>query len=178
MSAFANMTQREKILASGVTAVIFVLLNLFLITFFFRSQARLRAELALKHDSLQTARTLLAERDLWTKRDAWLREKQPKLTNESGAGVDLLDQIKEAAKKSDVTLENPAIGPVQKAPNYRSVPVDVDTKCAWEALIQFLHAVQTPDQFVVIESATIQIDSGDASKMHGHFKIARWFAPQ
>lgn len=177
MSALANMTPREKVLASGVSAVIFVLLNLFIVTFFFRTQARLRAELTTKQDSLQTARTLLAERDLWTKRDAWLREKQPKLTNESGAGVDLLDQIKDAAKKSDVTLENPAIGPVQKAPSYRSVPVDVDTKCSWESLIQFLHAVQTPEQFVVLENATIQIDSADASKMHGHFKIARWFAP-
>jgi Tfp pilus assembly protein PilO len=178
MSTLANMTRREKILAAGVGSVLFILLNLFLLSFFFGKQATLRADLAIKQDSFQTASTLLSERELWTKRDAWLRAKQPKLVDESGAGVELLNEIKDAAKKSDATLENPAIGTTQKTPGYRSVPVNVETKSSWESLIKFLHEVQKPDQFIVLESANIQIDSADQTKMHGHFKIARWYAAQ
>ena len=178
MSLLAGMSQREKMLAVGVGSVLFVLLNLFVASFFFRTQAKLRVDLTDKQLNWESARSLLSERDTWTKRDAWLREKQPKLTNESGAGVELLEQIKLAAKSSGLTLENPAIGSPQKTPNYRSVPVNVETKSSWEGLIKFLHAVQKPDQFVVLENANIQIDSADPTQMHGRFKIARWYAAQ
>jgi Tfp pilus assembly protein PilO len=123
------------------------------------------------------AEVLFSERELWQKRDAWLQQRQPKMTNESGAGVDLLEEIKKAAKASDVQIENPAIGTLQKAPFYRSVPVTLDTKSSWKALIEFLHAMQSPERFIVFETANVQIDANDQTKMHGKFKVSRWYLP-
>jgi len=55
--------------------------------------------------------------------------------------------------------------------------VMVDTHSSWPDLIGFLYAVQKPDQFIVCESANLQVDPADQTKMLGHFKIARWYAP-
>jgi hypothetical protein len=120
---------------------------------------------------------LLGEEDLWATRDAALTAKQPKLSNENAAGVELLDLIRVLAKKDQVTLENEVFGGVTKSTWYRSVPVTLDTHSSWPDLIRFLYAIQKPDQFIVCEDANIQVDPGDQTKMLGHFIIARWYAP-
>src|SRR5205823_6349612 len=102
---------------------------------------------------------------------------QPKLVNEGSAGVELLDYVKSVAKKSDVVLENPAIGSPAKAQFYRSVPVNIETKSSWATLIRFLESIQQPEQFIVFETANVAIDPADPAMMRGKFKIARWYAP-
>lgn len=172
-----QLTAREKLLATIVGGAFFALLNLVLITQFIKRQAAARIELASKTQEWESTQILFSERDLWSKRDAWLQAKQPKLTNEGSAGVQLLDSIKKVAKKTDVVLENPSIGSPIKTTLYRSVPVNIETKSSWSALIAFLQAMQQPEEFIVFESANIAIDAADASMMRGKFKIARWYAP-
>jgi hypothetical protein len=79
------------------------------------------------------------------------------LTDADAAGVQLLSQIKEA--------------------DYTSVFIGLETKSSWAAILAFLHELQTLDQFIVVEDANLKIDDEDHTRMHGHFKIARWFAP-
>ena len=172
-----TLSARERTLALIVGGVVFLLFNLALLNAFSKRQTLLRAQLAARKNDWASMQQLLAERDLWTQRDNWLNEKQPKLANESTAGVQLLDQIRSLAHEQDVTIENPAIGAPAKTQWYRSVPVTVETRSTWPALIAFLQKVQAPEQFMVFESANIQIDAEDPSKMRGRFKIARWYAP-
>ena len=170
----ARMTPRERFLSTAVATVVFVLLNIVVAGGLLKKQARLRAELAQKTSDLRLMQTLFEERELWSKRDAWLQEKQPKLTNEGSAGVDLLDEIKAVAKANDLPpLENPQIGALTKTPLYHSVAVTCEAKCPWPALIAFLTAMQQPERFLVFESANIQIDPGDPSLIRGRFRIAR-----
>jgi len=173
-----QLTSREKLLAGAIGGILFLLINLFLLSHFIHSQADLRRLAVEKANNLQMMETLCKSRDMWTKRDQWLGQKQPKLANESSAGVQLLDYLKDNAKKSEVTLENPAIGTPTKSPSAISVPVSVETKSSWESLIRFLNSVHQPDQFIVFESANLQIDATDQSQMRGKFKIARWYAPK
>lgn len=173
-----QLTQREKVLAGAVGGILFLIINLVLVSKFLHSQAELRAMVVQKTNNLQVMEALSQARELWTKRDQWLGQKQPKLVNESSAGVQLLDYLKDNAKKAEVTLENPAIGTPTKTSSAISVPVSIETKSSWEALIRFLNSVQQPDQFIVFESANLQIDSTDQSQMRGRFKIARWYAPK
>lgn len=172
-----KLSGREKILAGIVLGAVFLVLNLVIIRALVAKQALLRTELASRGRDLQTMKLLLSERDLWTKRAAWLSARQPPLTNESGAGVQLLEQIRVIAREKLVTLENPAFGTNNKTKWYRSVSVNVETKGSLGALVHFLDALQQPDQFIVLESADFAIDSADKSQMHGTFRIARWYAP-
>lgn len=172
-----TLSSREKFLAALVGGAVVLFITLALLSAFAKKRSLLVSQLADRRGELAGIQVLLGERALWEKRDAWLTEKQPKLANESSAGVALLDQIREFARANDVTLENQVIGQPGKTQWYRSVTVNVETRSSWESLIAFLQAVQKPDAFIIFENANLQIDAGDASKMRGRFKIARWYAP-
>lgn len=172
-----TLSPREKFLAGLVAGAFALLLTLALGSAIVKKQARLREELRNRRAELAAMQALLGERALWEKRDAWLTEKQPKLANESSAGVGLLDHIRDLARRHNVILENPVIGPAGRTQWYRSVSVNVETRSSWSALVGFLAAAQKPDAFIIFESASLQIDAADASQMRGRFKIARWYAP-
>ena len=172
-----TLSPREKVLAMAVGGTVIVLLNLLLLSAFARRNSALRAELADRRAEWATMQELLGEEGLWAARDAALTAKQPGLTNENAAEVELLDMVRALAKKHEVTMENPVFGGVVRSPSYRSVPVSLDTHSTWPNLIGFLYELQKPDQFIVCESANIQVDPSDQTKMLAHFKIARWYAP-
>ncbi len=172
------MTAREKKLSIGVGLVVVLIANYLLIEFFIKNERRLRAEFARKTTELRVKISLLEEKELWDQRDAWVLAAQPKLLNETRAGSDLLDQVKEVAKRNTVLLETPAIGIPERKPLYTSVSVNIETKCSKEAITAFLREMQAPDQFIVFESANLQVDAGDKKEMRGKFRVAKWFAPK
>ncbi len=173
-----TLSSREKILAGAVVLAFFIVLNLVLFKAFAGKQATLREQLAMRRRDLASMQLLASERDLWAKRGEWLAQKQPKLSmSENSADVQLDQQISDIAKQHGVTLENKSFASPSRTPSYRSVAVNLETKCSWPSLIEFLHDVQGPEQFTVFENAEISIDTSDASQMRGRFRIARWYAP-
>jgi type II secretory pathway component PulM len=173
-----QMSARERNLVMIVGAIALVFITYFVGDYFLKSRARLLAERDTKARQLKTMEALSAEKPLWEQRDAWLSAKQPKLSNEDTAGVQLLDQIKELAKKHGVMIENPVIGRPNRRPEYTGIGVDIETKSPWSGLIAFLTELQTPDQFIVLELANLKKDAADQTQMRGKFKIARWYAPK
>ena len=109
-----SLSAREKMLAGAVGGIVLLLLNLLLLSAFARKNATLRAELQVGRRTEAGMRQLLAEQDLWAKRDAWIDAKQPRLSNESAAGVELLDLVRTTAGKSRLTLDHPDIGSTVK----------------------------------------------------------------
>lgn len=171
-----RLTSRERFLLAVVIGFLFVLGNGILLKSLSNRNAGLQADLAAKRSEVKSMKVILAENDQWAARDKWLTAVQPKLTNPQQAGVQLLDQIKETARAFDVALESPELGSVEAQPACRSVSVQVSTKSSWENLVKFLHAMQQPDKFIVFETATLQIDPGNATRMACRFKIAKWYA--
>jgi hypothetical protein len=172
-----KLSARERTLAIATGGVVFVLLNMLLLSAFAQRNTALRADLAQQRLEWDDMRQLLAEQGLWAARDAALTAKQPHLTNENAAGVDLLNSIQGLAKGHSVGIENPVFVGVESNQWYRAVPVSLDTHSSWPDLVSFLYALQKPDQFIVCEGANIQVDPSDQTKMIGHFKIARWYSP-
>jgi hypothetical protein len=173
-----TLSNREKWLAIGVGAVLFVFANVFLFQRFSQQGARLRADIAAKTKQLQHMQSLTEELAFSEQRESWLQAKQPKLTNPDTAGVQLLNQIKDLARQHEVLLENPAIRLPERQPEYVAISVEVETKSSWKPLIAFLHDLQNPEKFIAVESANLKIDDSDQTKMRGRFKIARWYAPR
>jgi hypothetical protein len=175
---FASLSTREKWLAGVVAAAAFLAATFFLLDGYSRQRALLRTQLESRTKQLRLARTMTADLAFWQQRDEWLHAHQPVLTDSDSAGVELLDRIKDLAKKHSVLLEHPSLRPADRLPNYTSVAVELETKSAWPALIDFMHELQDPEQFVALESANLNLDAMDPTQMRGRFKIARWFAPQ
>jgi len=171
-----RITRRERILICIIVGVLFVLGNLALLTSLKNRHIRLQADLAQKRTEIKAMKVILAESDQWAARQAWLTANQPRLTNPEQTRVQLLEQIKEAARANEVLLESPELGDLEVQSAYRSVSVQITTKSSWANVVKFLHTMQQPDRFIVFETANIQIDPGNATRMSCKFKIAKWYA--
>ena len=169
---------REKALSYFVGGAVLLVVNLFVINYFLTNRARLSAEARTKTMQLRSMKLLLANAPLWQEREARLIGAQPRLENEATAGVQFLTEIKEAAKREQVTIEQPVILPVEQRPACTAVSVELETKSTWAALIDFLKPLQGPEQFIVVETGTLRVDSGDPTMMRAHLKIAKWYAPK
>ena len=173
-----QLSQREKMLATLVGGVVLLLLNVVVIKFFVTNQRRLREEFATKTLQLKVMRTRYENKEKWAALDGWLKEKQPVLVNEGRAGGELLEQVREVAKKTNVQDLEPQILNPERRPLYVSVPVTIETKASPKALRDFLYEMQAPERFIVFESAKLQIDKEDKALMHCTFRVAKWFAPK
>jgi len=173
-----RLNQREKVLLAIVAGIVFAFVNLSLLSSLRQKYASVRSDMAARRAELESLQQVLRERNLWETRSQWLQQTQPKLDNANQAGVRLLEEIQQVAKTCNVLLESPELGVVEDRPNARAVTVSVQTKSGWEPLVQFLNRLQQPDQFIVFDSVSLQIDPGDPAQLRGKFRIAKWFAPQ
>ena len=173
---YQRMNPRERLLSWIVAGTVFVLLNLWILSWIFSALGGTRRELAAQKATLAEQALYIKERDTWMKRDEWLRQHQPVLKNPAEASA-LLDQLREVAGKYNILVENPAIGSGETTPYHQTVFASIETKSPWAPLVHFLYDVQRPDAFIVFENVNLAIDGSDPTMMRGKFKIARWFAP-
>ncbi len=174
---FQRLKPRERVLSLAVAGTIFVIINLVIWSWLTGMMSRTRAEMAERKVTRTQQQVFIKERGMWAKRDKWLKKNQPTLKGPGEASA-LLDQLKQAAGKQNMVIENPAIGSGDSTPNYQAVFASIETKSPWQPLVRFLYEVQQPESFVVFESVSLAIDSSDPTMMRGKFKIARWFAPK
>jgi len=161
-----------------VGVIVALLGNYFLVEFFFQNRSRLGQEHARKVGELKVRDKIASEKDLWEQRSTWAREHQPRMEKEDRAGADLLEVVNQAASRHSVTTLSPLIEKPDKRPHCAAAIVRLETKSSWEALCAFLRDIQAPEQFMVFESAQIQVDAADKTQMHGVFRVAKWYAPK
>ncbi len=172
---YHRMNPRERVLSWIVAGTIFVLLNLWILSWILGALGAAHKEVAARRAKLAEQTLYIKERDLWTKREEWIRKHQPVLNNPAEASA-LLDQLKQVAGKYNVLVENPAIGAGETTPYHQTVFASIETKSPWPPLVHFLYDVQRPDAFIVFENVNLTVDGSDPTMMRGKFKIARWFA--
>jgi hypothetical protein len=171
-----RMNRRERILATIVAGIVFLLINLYVWGKLFSFLDQSRADLEARRNTRKLQEVYIKERGLWEKRAQWLKQHQPVLKGPGEAST-LLDEIKQIAGKHNVLIENPAIGTGDATPDRQSVFASIEVKSPWPPLVRFFYDVQQPPSFVVFESVTLNIDPSDPTMMRGKLKIARWFAP-
>jgi hypothetical protein len=172
-----TLSTRERNLAIIVGLIVAVGGTWLLGESYLAKRASLTARIASANRQLHSMHELLAQSSLWEQREQWLQAKQPKMENADTAGVQLLDYVKELARRHGVLLENPAMHTPEPRPNCISVALEVETKSGWTSVVEFLEDLQAPEQFVALENANLKVDPADATQVRGRFKIARWYAP-
>jgi hypothetical protein len=172
------LSKRERGLATVVGLIVLVGGSLVLGSSYLGQRTALQARIASQKRQLHSMQELLDQRVFWEMRERWLQTAQPKLENSDNAGVELLDYVQKLAKKNSVVLENPAIHAPERRTDCVSVILEVDSKCPWSPLVAFLGDLQSPERFIALENVNLKVDGSDATQVHGHFKIARWYAPQ
>lgn len=173
-----RLSSREKTLLAIIAGLMFAVANGVLLSSLWEKNDALRAATASKQQEVAAMRAVLEGRELWEKRSDWLSQKQPMLINRDQAPVALLKQVKEAAVSSGVLLEQPNLGGIEVSEGlYQAVSISVETKSSWKALIAFANALLQPEEFIVFDSCALQIETADPTRMHGKFKISKWYAP-
>jgi hypothetical protein len=178
------MSQREKVLAAIVAGLVTTALLYILAQFFLRHHRDLQTQLASKSRELENMKTLIVERELWIQRDAWLQQHQPRMADPNVAGPNLLTEIKEIGKNRSILPMDANVGLPEPASRTggrsqdQSVSVTFNAKGKWPDLVNFLHDLQAPTKFVVLQKAEIQVDKSDPTQIGGTFTVAKWFAPQ
>ena len=107
----SEMSSRERLMTTIVGAAIFLLVSYLVVDYFLKNQARLRGELARNTNALAVMRRQMADKPMWDQRETWLLGKQPKLASEDTAGVQLLDRVKDLAKKNAVQISSQSLRP-------------------------------------------------------------------
>jgi hypothetical protein len=175
-AAYQRLSERERKMTLVISAILFVLINLFIWRLLLGAISNSQRELAARKSTRTEQVIYTRERDIWQKRNEWVQKNQPVLKGAEEPST-LLDQLKQVAEKYNILIENPTIGSGETTPTHQAVFVSIETSSHWPELVHFLYDVQQPDAFVVFENVNLAIDADDPTKMRGKFKIARWFAP-
>src|ERR1043165_8557447 len=117
---YQRMNPRERLLSWIVAGTVFLLLNLWILSWIFGALGAARKELAARKATMAEQALYVKERDVWMKGEEWIRQHQPSLKNPAEASA-LLDQLKEVAGKYNVLIENPAIGSGETTPYHQTV---------------------------------------------------------
>ncbi len=174
-----QLSQREKVLSIAVGSVAFVFVNWIVIDLFLKNKATLTAGLERQAKTLQLTQARAPEKPLWQEREAWLAAQPPVLTNEDGASVQLLEEVKKIAAAHSVTVENPQLRPATRRPESTVVSLEIEVRSPWKALVAFFDELQKGGRFnVVVEKANLKVDAKDQTQMAGKFTLAKWYAPK
>ena len=183
---YQRMNPRERLLSLLVAGTVFVLLNLFAVSYLLDAFHDLGQRYASGRQALNQENVWAREQPMWEQRERWLREKQPVLTNRDRAPTQLLEQVQGAARASQVLLKNQqlrALGSFTRgqgtaaSTEYQPVSVHVDAESDWKQLVGFLGLLQKPENFIVFDTASIHTDTADAKLMRCSFDVSKWDAP-
>jgi hypothetical protein len=174
----SEMSKREKILVTVVGVTLLILVNVLRIKSFVSTNANLK--LSLDRTQRQISQNLAreSERALWDERNTWLNEHMETLGDVDTATKQLGDALKELAKKHGVTPENPSQGSPRHNPTYSSLSYAIQAKGPWASVFDLIRELQSPGQFLVFESAKIEVDSADKTQIRADIRVAKWYAPQ
>ncbi len=97
---YQRMNPRERLLSWIVAGTVFVLLNLWILSWILGALGGARRELTARRATLTEQALYVKERDTWMKRDEWIRQHQPVLKNPAEAS----ENVNLAIDGSDPTM--------------------------------------------------------------------------
>jgi hypothetical protein len=173
----SQMSAREKTLAFLVGGVVFLLINVVVIKFFMNQHAALKLSAADLQKKINDLKLQDQDRDFFRERDAWLTEKQPTMGDSQVAARQLSDNIKELARKNEVTIETPLTGQPKAGAQYTSLGAKVTAKGPWKAIFYLMQELQAPNQFIVLDPVELKVDITDKTLMRADLTVNRWYRP-
>ena len=169
-----KLSPSEQRLAGLLAAVVFLLINLFLLPRLHSANTeggKKREELRLQ---LAAAQTWMKQQDYWQKREQWIREAQPKLTDPGQETATQLERLQRQAKDIGLELRDITLLPLADQPFFKPVGVRFTARGSWPALVRFLAHFQTPVSFNVIPQISIR-SAQEPQNVHCEMELQRWF---
>ena len=168
-------TKRERTLIIIFLGAIFLVINLFGVTWLFRKQWDLESRLLALRNERREANSWLEEKDTWQQRKQWLDKTQPKLQTAGEADTALLEALQTSAEKHEITIIDKAFAEPNSQPFYQEVAVNLKVSGSLESITRWLVEIQQPANFQAVPSLSMKSDN-DPSKIICELTVARWHA--
>jgi hypothetical protein len=172
-----QVTKNEKFLLVCLFAVAFCVGNFFGYRWLVQKQQSLDLSLATMKADQAEAKVDLQESALWSHRKAWISSQQPAMTDEGDAKAAVLEQVLKGARDNKLEIVDQSLNDVQHGAAGTRVNVSVKVKGPMQALVEWLTALQKPEQFFAISSFSLKADQ-DQKSMVCTLQIARYFKTQ
>ena len=172
----AQMSKREKAMATVVGVVLAVVLNFFLVKFFVGKLREFNLQQTVAGSGIDFLKKQETERALWSERDAWLNNNMGVVGDPQVASRQLSEAIRDSARKHTVTLEVPNAGVPGKQAAYTSLPLRIEAKAEWKSMFEFISDLQAPGNFHVFEQLELRVDPADKTKLRASMTLAKWFS--
>jgi hypothetical protein len=118
---------------------------------------------------------LLSKQDFWDQRSTWLTEKMPPFTREGEANTQLLTLAEELANKNRVKITGKQ--PNEKTENAGMTAANIafEVRGDMKPVLQWLHELQTPANFIVVPSMAITPNEEVAAEIILNMTAQKWF---
>jgi hypothetical protein len=157
MSLFKN--RREKALAGFLAAVLAVLA----LAIGGRALMDFRRELETKIAQVEgqqlEAESWISDEAYWQGRGEWLASKQPTMGEPRQDSLELLQKIETAARSHGIEVKGRMIKELVKGSEFAGTPIRVDVAGGFSGLVGWLHELQQPGNFLLINELTIKASS-------------------
>lgn len=176
-----ELTPREKRLAVILTGAIFLLLNLFVVTYLIGRQAALEKRRTSLRNEQSKAAGWLAQREMWLQREKWMNEKQPKLQTVGQANSALLESLQTSARGHDINIVEQSFVEVKADTKsqlpYQEIAVRLKVGGSLESIARWLVDVQQPAKFQAVPAFSMKCDT-DATKVLCELTVSRYCVPR
>ena len=115
---------------------------------------------------------------MWEERDQWLNQNMQQLDDADNANERMGNALKELGTKHGVIVESPSQGTPVNLPYHTALSYGIQCKGSWAAVFDFIRELQSPGQFIVFESAKLEIDPAEKTRMKTDLRVAKWYAPK
>ena len=118
---------------------------------------------------------MLSKEKLWQERAAWLTKTEPTFANRKDAELALINLIQESAGKHSVTIKKTQPTDPVDLEDMIAATVFVDATAHLETMMEWLHDLQKPSDFLSIPTLRLLPDQEDTSKVLISINLQKWF---
>jgi len=174
------LTKREQFLLTACAAALFAMGTLIGLQGVIRGLGESRSRIRALEMERREQESWLAEPDP-APVERWLDSTMPVLESAGKAQGELLEGVQDAAFERKLELERQNLLEPESTPHYEEVSVNVILRGDLEKLRDWLIELQNPEDFLVVKSLEITVDTQSEEKepqARCNLTLARWFQPQ
>lgn len=170
---FSQLAVREKLLAIGGIAVVFVLVcDKLVVTPWWHHVRRMREEIHRFEREVLAHRKLLSHQSDVAQAMAVYRDYVRTARSADVEMGDLVREVEQLGSQSGVTLGNVTPLPSQRQPPYQEYSVDVQYYGTLEEAVRFLYAVQSSKWLFQVQKATLGLEKKGQDRLLGTLRLS------
>jgi hypothetical protein len=167
-------TRNEKVLLALLVTILFLTGNWYAYKWFAAKQSALHATAVDLQDAQDSATTALQEIPTWQQRKAWVNDKEPPLGDEGEAKAAVLESVQKGARANKLEIVEQSLNDVQPGAGGARVNVSLKVKGSMQDLVNWLTALEKPDDFYAVTLFSLKADT-DQKSFDCTVQIARYF---